>query len=206
MWLLLIPLAALIVIVVGVATLAALMAVLWHVWPLALIAVGIWLLVRNNAPYRRGHWRAPAAGPFVGAHQADSAPRASDPPPVPDLQAEPRLPVEVQARVDHMRRKAESLLGQADRFPPFSHDLYIVRQTLAEYLPRTLDAYLSLPTEHVDPSPGGSAKPAVQELTEQLDLMESKLDEIAQDLERPNLDRLLANRRFLEDRCSRASA
>ena len=41
---------------------------------------------------------------------------------------------------------------------------------------------------------------AHQELKAQLELLDSKLDDIAQDLERQDTDRLLANRRFLEQR------
>jgi hypothetical protein len=45
-----------------------------------------------------------------------------------------------------------------------------------------------------------SGKTAHEELKAQLDLLDSKLDDIAQDLERQDTDRLLANRRFLEQR------
>ena len=43
-------------------------------------------------------------------------------------------------------------------------------------------------------------KTARQELKAQLDLLDTKLDDIAQDLQRQDADRLLANRRFLESR------
>jgi hypothetical protein len=46
----------------------------------------------------------------------------------------------------------------------------------------------------------------LQELKEQLALLDSKLDEIAEDLQRHNQDRLLANRRFLEERFGRVVA
>jgi hypothetical protein len=36
-------------------------------------------------------------------------------------------------------------------------------------------------------------------LRDQLDLLDSKLDEIADDLQRENVDRLLANERFLDE-------
>jgi hypothetical protein len=48
------------------------------------------------------------------------------------------------------------------------------------------------------PLPGG--KTAREELKAQLDLLDAKLDDIAQDLQRQDADRLLANRRFLEAR------
>jgi hypothetical protein len=43
----------------------------------------------------------------------------------------------------------------------------------------------------------------LQELKEQLHLLDSKLDEIAEDLQRQNYDRLLINRQFLEARFGR---
>ena len=110
------------------------------------------------------------------------------------------LPIDVQVKVEQIRRKVDVLLSYADRFPPFSQDLYLVRETASDYLPRTLNSFLSLPPEAVDRPlhPGG--KTARQELQGQLDLLDSKLDEIAQDLQRQDADRLLANRRFLESR------
>ena len=102
--------------------------------------------------------------------------------------------------MEQIRRKVDVLLGFADRFPPFSQDLYLVRQTASDYLPRTLKTFLSLPQENVDEPLPGSGKTAREELRAQLELLDSKLDEIAQDLQRQDADRLLANRRFLESR------
>jgi len=125
-----------------------------------------------------------------------SAP-TSDPRPL----RQPELPIDVQVKVEQIRRKVDVLLSYADRFPPFSQDLYLVRQTASDYLPRTINAYLALPKQAAADKavlPGG--KTAYQELKAQLDLLDSKLDDIAQDLQRQDTDRLLANRRFLEER------
>ena len=119
--------------------------------------------------------------------------------PRPDARPRRELPTDVQVKVEQIRRKADVLLGYADRFPPFSQDLHIVRQTAAEYLPRTVRAYLALPGDD-DPVIATSGKTALQELREQLGLMDAKLDEITQALQRNDLDRLAANRRFLEER------
>jgi hypothetical protein len=103
--------------------------------------------------------------------------------------------------VEQVRRKADMLLQYADRFPPFSQDLHIVRQTAADYLPRTVEAYLRLPGDDQPPI-GPAGKTALDELRDQLRLLDSKLDDIAQDLQQQDLDRMLANRRFLEERFS----
>lgn len=128
--------------------------------------------------------------------------------PVPRPEAGPRreLPIDVRVKVEQIRHKADVLLGYADRFQPYSQDLHIVRQTAAEYLPRTVRAYLALPGDD-DPVVGAGGKTALQELREQLGLMDAKLDQITQALQRNDLDRMLANRRFLEERFDvRASA
>jgi hypothetical protein len=58
-----------------------------------------------------------------------------------------------------------------------------------------------MPPDTVDtPMPANGGKTPRQELTTQLDLLDKKLDDIAQDLQRQDADRLLANRRFLEQR------
>lgn len=113
------------------------------------------------------------------------------------------LPIDVQVKVEQIRRKVEVLLSYAPRFPPFSRDLYLVRQTADEYLPRTIEAYLALPPGVAERPLAADGRTALQELREQLNLLDSKLNEIALDLQRRDLDRLLANRRFLEERFGR---
>ena len=81
------------------------------------------------------------------------------------------------------------LLGYADRFPPFSHDLYIVRQTAADYLPRTLAAYLAVPGTD-DPIVRATGRTALEELRAQLALLDSRLDAITQNLQQQDLDGL----------------
>src|SRR5262249_25708185 len=110
------------------------------------------------------------------------------------------LPADVQVKAEQVRRKAETLAAQADRFPPFSQDLYLVRQTASDYLPRTLETYQSMPRDRVDQPMVNGGKTPHQELNSQLDLLNAKLDEIAHELERQSSERLMANRKFLQDR------
>jgi hypothetical protein len=111
-----------------------------------------------------------------------------------------RLPVDVQVKAEQITRKAEALLQYADRFPIGSQDLFVLQRTTAEYLPNTLDAYLALPPGYAHAAVSPEGKTALQALWEQLNLLDSKLDEIAYGLNRHNLDRLVANGRFLEER------
>ena len=207
MWLL-IPLIilALLAILLGVAV-AAVVAVMVKLGPILLILLGIWLLAR--ALFGPGG-RRQAPGDRRARPAADRRHRTAAVvarPPVQPTQSEPRpgaaprreLPIDVQIKADQIRHKADMLLGYADRFPPFSQGLHIVRQTAADYLPRTVEAYLRLPGVD-EPLVASRGKTALDELREQLELLDSKLDEIAQDLQRQDLERMLANRRFLEER------
>jgi hypothetical protein len=170
-------------------------------WPLLLIGLGAWLFWHEDGAHRRRSRRASSwvTGPARGHHRPEPKPqpRRQDET-TPPRQSE--LPIDIQVKVEQIRRKVDVLLGYADRFPPFSHDLYLVRQTATEYLPGTINAFLALPKDSVDKPLVGTAKTGRQELKAQLDLLDSKLDEIAQDLQRQDADRLLANRRFLEAR------
>ena len=207
MWLLLfVPIIVLVLLVVTVSTV---FAVLGAGWPVLLIGLGAWLFWHEDGRHaRRGRWgsgpRAVQMRPSPDQRQKSAqqpndkrSAVASDPRPL----RQPELPIDVQVKVEQIRRKVDVLLSYADRFPPFSQDLYLVRQTASDYLPRTINAYLALPKQAAAEKPliaGG--KTPYQELKAQLDLLDSKLDDIAQDLQRQDTDRLLANRRFLEER------
>jgi hypothetical protein len=208
MWLLFVPVLIVLVLVLVVGSLFA--GMLWLVgsaWPWLLIVLGAWLFWHEDGRhYRRRHMRASWASKAAGTPTPKSATAAEKvtyerPRPQPKKQVAPaELPIDVQVKVEQIRRKVDVLLGYADRFPPFSQDLFLVRQTASDYLPRTLNTFLSLPRDAVDRPlhPGG--RTAREELKAQLDLLDSKLDDIAQDLQRQDADRLLANRRFLEAR------
>jgi hypothetical protein len=211
MWLLFIPVVIVVVVLFSlVATLFAGVAwVIGGAWPWLLIGLGMWLFWREDGRHHRGrrHRLAWETGSTRHGHKSErheppvereqSAKKKSSAP-KPLKQSE--LPIDIQVKVEQIRRKVDVLLGYADRFPPFSQDLYLVRQTATDYLPRTIDTYLSLPKPTAEKPLSASGKTAHEELKAQLDLLDSKLDDIAQDLERQDTDRLLANRRFLEQR------
>jgi hypothetical protein len=210
MWLLLVPL---LVLVAVIALACGLFSVVGHGlgalgigWPWLLIGLGVWLFWHEDGRHRRSRRRGWNTAP-QSVHEPRSAERRPQQPekssaplsgPRPMRQTE--LPIDMQVKVEQIRRKVDVLLGYADRFPPFSQDLYLVRQTATDYLPRTISAYLALPKQTAEKPMSADGKTAHQELRAQLDLLDAKLDEIAQDLQRQDTDRLLANRRFLEER------
>ena len=206
MWLLIVPLLFVGVLVVS-TIFAGVFWVLGGAWPWLLIGLGMWLFWRDDGRHQRArrnrlawetgsrhghtaHRREPSAGSQPAATGTAQ----------PKQVAQAELPIDVQVKVEQIRRKVEVLLSYADRFPPFSQDLYLVRQTATDYLPRTIATYLSMSKPAAEKPLSTSGQTALEELKAQLDLLDSKLDEIAQDLERQDTDRLLANRRFLEQR------
>jgi hypothetical protein len=206
-----------VVVTIVSAVLTALVVVGGELLPVLMILAGIWLVWRAIAENRRNRRRAPgradhqmhawANGSPTGGAGAPSTARAdrqsrgsvpatpAAPPPPPTRE----LPIDVQIKSEQIQRKADVLLGYADRFPPFSQSLHIVRQTAADYLPRTLEAYLALPGVS-DPVVPITGRTALTELRAQLQLLDAKLDDITLDLQQQDLDRMSANRRFLEER------
>ena len=109
-----------------------------------------------------------------------------------------RLPADVEKKVDRIRRKAAVLGQRPERFPIGSKDLYVVQRTASDYLPATVNAYLEVPSWSVD-TPAADGRTPSQMLHSQLDLLEAKLDEIAETVRKQRVDNLLANERFLEE-------
>jgi hypothetical protein len=210
MWLLiLVALLILGVALVGLvvsAIVAVAYVVVAYLIPIVLIVAGCWLLARvlggsddhqrarrDARSQRRGPCR-PAATPATSrpVHQHPVEWRPASPP-------RRELPVDVQVKAEQIRHKVDVLLGYADRFSPFSQDLYLVRQIAADYLPRTIAAYLAVPGVN-DPLVGATGRTALEELREQLRILDARLDDITLNLQRQDIDGLLANRRFLEER------
>jgi hypothetical protein len=179
----------------------AILAAAGALMPWFVFGLVVWAVFAVGRGPRRQRWVRHGWQPQPLPNPRTRYPIQPRPQPLPRPQ--PELPIDLQVKVEQIRRKVEVLLGYASRFPPFSTDLYLVRQTASDYLPRTLEAYLALPPGDGDLVVATNGKTALQELKEQLDLLDLKLDEIAEDLQRRDLDRLLANRRFLEERFGR---
>jgi hypothetical protein len=184
---------------VVIAVVATVVSLVLAFFPLIAIGLlGFWLAKRHpGSSQRAAGW--PAARPAP-------QPVPPAPPPVPPAAASPdpleRLPAEQRAQVDRIHRKAAALL-EGGRFPAGSRNLHLVRRTVDAYLPTTLHAYLALPpgTGEWVASPDG--RTSLQVLRDQLTLLETKLDEVAGDLWRSDVQRLLANERFLEEHFGR---
>src|SRR5437660_2924338 len=189
MWLLFVPILVLLVLTFTVVGMfAGLFWVLGAGWPWLLIALGAWLFWHEDGRHHRkrdARWGPqPVARRSEPVAHMQQQPAQSEKRPSEAPRQRPRrqteLPIDVQVKVEQIRRKVNVLLGYADRFPPFSQDLYLVRQTASEYLPRTISAFLSMPLDAVDQPLATTGRTARAQRKSQLALLDSKLDDIAQ--------------------------
>jgi hypothetical protein len=145
----------------------------------------------------------PATEPVPGPQPAaaiPAAPRAALVPPADPLL---RLPLGMRAKAEQVRLKADMFAREFEQAPMGSRNLYILHRIQAEYLPATLQSYVALGGDDRALSPDGRTGQHV--LRDQLELLDGKLDEIAHDLQRENIDRLLTNERFLEEHFGRGA-
>jgi hypothetical protein len=206
MWLIMLIVVPIVVLLLLGLALSAILAIAFsliaYALPVLLILAGVWLVAKAfGSQHGRGGPHADRRRPYRPA-QPHAPRRPVQHGPVQNgavLPPRREIPIDVQVKAEQIRHKVNVLLGYADRFAPFSRDLYIVRQTAAEYLPRTLDAYLAIPGTD-DPLVRSTGRTALEELRAQLALLDSRLDAITQNLQQRDLDGLAANRRFLEER------
>ncbi len=107
---------------------------------------------------------------------------------------------DVTAKVREIQQEILGVLPATARFPLGSEDLYVIQRTATDYLPAALDAYLALPPEYATSRPVQDGRTAKQVLLEQLELINSKMEEVADAVHQRDTDRLLASGRFLDER------
>lgn len=113
---------------------------------------------------------------------------------------ENRASPDVVAKLREIQQEILGVLPLADQFPPGSEDLFVIQRTATDYLPSALDPYLALPPEYAATRQVQGGKTPRQALLEQLELIDSKMDEVVDAVHQRDTDRLLASGRFLEER------
>jgi hypothetical protein len=111
-----------------------------------------------------------------------------------------KVPDEVFQKVLSIQQTILSIMPKIDRLGPGSKDAFIVQKTATDYLPSTLQAYLNLPRAYATVHRLDDGRTASKVLMDQLTLLDSKLNEVADAVNKNDTDALLANGRFLEDR------
>jgi hypothetical protein len=111
-----------------------------------------------------------------------------------------RASPDVAGKVREIQQEILGVLPLAAQFPPGSEDLFVIQRTATDYLPSALDAYLALPADYAISRPLRDGKTPKQVLLDQLQLIDSKMDEVVDAVHQRDTDRLLASGRFLEER------
>ncbi len=111
-----------------------------------------------------------------------------------------RVPPDIWIRIQRIELTIPvEILPRLDCLPLGAHELYLVERTARDFLPTAVETYLQLPGGYA--SAGGAT--AHQVLVDELDLLETQMRRVAEVVHRTDMDRLLAHRRFLEDRFRR---
>ena len=111
-----------------------------------------------------------------------------------------KVPPEIQAKVQSINDTILGILPHYNEFPAGSPDLFVVGRTATDYLPRALQSYINLPRAYATTHPVEGSKTSQQVLSDQLDLLGSKMNDVADAVHKKDSDALLANGRFLEDK------
>jgi hypothetical protein len=102
-------------------------------------------------------------------------------------------------------RIVNTLTTEGGAGDPLDPNANLIRQTALSYLPDALRAYLAIPRPYAEARLVESGKTAHDILMDQLNLMDSKLSEVADAIARNDTERLLSSVRFLQERFASSS-
>jgi hypothetical protein len=111
-----------------------------------------------------------------------------------------KLPPALQTKLQGIADTIMGILPHYADFPPGSPDLFVVGRTATDYLPSALQAYLNLPRAYASLHRMPNGKTADDVLGDQLTLLATKMDDVADAVHKKDSDALLANGRFLEEK------
>jgi hypothetical protein len=113
-----------------------------------------------------------------------------------------RVADDIYMRVQSIRDSILVTLPQssADDQSAIDPNVYLIRRTALAYLPQALDAYLAVPRIYAESRPVADGHTPHDVLLDQLNLMDSKMREVADDIMRHDSEKLLAHGRFLQER------
>lgn len=106
----------------------------------------------------------------------------------------------VAARVQNICNLIEDTLPRAMQLGQSSDEMQILVKTATDYLPGTLQPYLSLPRSYAEKQVIVEGQTAAQILCSQLDVMTTRMESVRDAVLKADSDKLLANGRFLEEK------
>jgi hypothetical protein len=111
-----------------------------------------------------------------------------------------RVPADVEQRVNRISATIAEILPRADALGAGSDARYVLVKTATDYLPSTVQAYLDLPRSYADNKVVTDGKTPHALLCAQLDVLIQQMDEVSDAVNRSDIDKLIANGRFLEEK------
>jgi hypothetical protein len=111
-----------------------------------------------------------------------------------------KVPPEIGQKVAHIAQTITDTLPRADALGAGSPGQYTLVQAATNYLPTTLQAYLSLPRNYADHHVVSNGQTPLAMLGSQLDVLSKQIDELADAVNEADTDKLAANGRFLAEK------
>ena len=115
-----------------------------------------------------------------------------------------RVAEDIYGRVQSIRDSIVFTLEKAEH-DTADPNIYLIRQTALAYLPEALSSYLAVPRLYAERRAVADGRTPHDVLLEQLDLMDSKMREVAEDVVRNDSQKLIAHGRFLRERFASSS-
>jgi hypothetical protein len=115
-----------------------------------------------------------------------------------------KVPPDIERKVGGIAETIRGVLPRTGHLAAGSQELFILQRTVADYLPTSLESFMNLPRTYAAIHPLKGTKTAQQVLSDQLDLLQEQMDEVADATAKSDADRLLAQGRFLEERFGRS--
>jgi hypothetical protein len=112
----------------------------------------------------------------------------------------PQLPPPARDHLTNILATAADIEPKLRAIDPANPSVIAVRQIMADYIPTTLKAYAALPSRVRATARLTDGRTAGAQITEQLALLETQMDRVADNLSRGDLDALQAQGRFLDEK------
>jgi hypothetical protein len=115
----------------------------------------------------------------------------------------PPMPRRIRSKVKNIATTIADVLPRAGDLGSGSFDQYVLVRCAMDYLPTALHAYQALPRAYAEHRIVADGKTPLALLSEQLDVLTSQVEEIAERVNRMHSDKLVAHGRFLREKFGR---
>jgi hypothetical protein len=119
-----------------------------------------------------------------------------------ERRALPPVPREICFKIKRITATITELLPRAGALEACSPDQYVLVKCATDYLPAAFHAYLDLPRDYADHRVVADGKTPFALLSEQLDILTTQIDQIADRINGVHSNKLIANGRFLSQKFS----